>query len=311
MDRLTEHKIVLITRKARLDDIIVRFNTLDQARFYVEHLGADFSDYQTEDRVYKRAVSDVESALKQIGRVQLLERSYVPNFIFGKNDVIVVIGQDGLVANTLKYLDQQPVIAINPDPKRWDGALLPFQVSDASKVILDLLQAKREITEITFAKVELNNGQRIYGVNDIFIGPKSHTSAQYTIEINGKKELQSSSGIIVSTGLGSTGWLKSIMAGARSIAKTGPCDKEECKSETFNWSSNYLRYNVREPFPSNITGTHLVSGSIRSTDIMYLTSQMARNGVIFSDGIESDFLEFNAGTKAAVTVADKKGLLVV
>lgn len=311
MDRLTEHKIVIITRKTRLDDIIVRFNTLDQARFYVEHLGADFGDYQTEDKVYKRAVSDIEAELKHIGRVQLLERSYVPNFIFGKNDVVVVIGQDGLVANTLKYLDQQPVIAINPDPKRWDGVLLPFRVSDARTVMLDLFHAKRQLTEITFAKVELNNGQRIYGVNDIFIGPKSHTSAQYTIEIKGKKEQQSSSGIIVSTGLGSTGWLKSIMAGARSIAKTEPCDKEERESETFNWSSDYLRYNVREPFPSNVTGTDLVSGNITSSDTMFLTSQMASNGIIFSDGIESDFLEFNSGTKAVVTVADKKGLLVV
>ena len=43
MDRLTENKLVLITRRTRLDDLISRFNTIDQAKFYVEHLGADFS----------------------------------------------------------------------------------------------------------------------------------------------------------------------------------------------------------------------------------------------------------------------------
>ena len=42
-----------------------------------------------------------------------------------------------------------------------------------------------------------------------------------------------------------------------------------------------------------------------------LISQMAENGVIFSDGIEKDFIEFNSGTKALVTVAERKGILVV
>lgn len=123
MLRLTENKIILITRKTRLDDIIVKFNTLEQAKFYIEHLGADFKDYQQEDQQYKRVVSIIEDKLKKLGRLQLLERSYVSNFVFGKHDTIVIVGQDGLVANTLKYLDGQPVIAINPDPRRWDGVL--------------------------------------------------------------------------------------------------------------------------------------------------------------------------------------------
>ena len=36
-----------------------------------------------------------------------------------REDIVVVVGQDGLVANTLKYLQGQPVIAVNPD--RSDG----------------------------------------------------------------------------------------------------------------------------------------------------------------------------------------------
>lgn len=126
MERLTENKIILVTRRTRLDDLIARFNTEDQARFYVEHLGADFSDYQLEDRRYKQAVRDVENLLARLGRVQRLDRAYVPNFVFGEKDTVVALGQDGLVANILKYLDHQPLIGVNPDPGRWEGALLPF-----------------------------------------------------------------------------------------------------------------------------------------------------------------------------------------
>jgi hypothetical protein len=43
---------------------------------------------------------------------------------------------------------------------------------------------------------------------------------------------------------------------------------------------------------------------------MTITSEMAEHGVIFSDGIEADFLEFNAGTKATIGIAERQGLLV-
>lgn len=187
MSRLTENKIILVTRKTRLDDIIVKFNTFEQAKFYIEHLGSDFEDYQNEDQIYKKVISEIESELKALGRVHVVERSYLPNFVFGKNDIVVVVGQDGLVANTLKYLDGHPVIAINPEPERFDGILLPFYPKDAGKIVTDVFSDRRDKKQISFAKVELQNGQYLYGVNDIFIGPKSHTSARYELDVGGGK----------------------------------------------------------------------------------------------------------------------------
>ncbi len=308
MHRLTENKIIIITRKTRLDEVIVKFNTIDQAKFYVENLGMDFSDYQQEDHIYKRAVAKVEADLQKIARVQVIDRSYVPNFIFAKNDMIVVIGQDGLVANTLKYLDNHAVVAINPDPVRWDGVLLPFTAPDAAAIVMELYNNKRKRKEITFAKIETNNGHMLYGVNDIFIGPKSHTSARYMLEVDNRKEQQSSSGIIISTGLGSTGWLSSILTGANRIAGQKHAAK---RYKGFDWDADHLCYSVREPFPSNVTGTELVFGNIKKNNNMKVTSMMAENGVIFSDGVESDCIEFNSGTMATVSVADKKGYLVI
>jgi NAD kinase len=312
MDPLTENKIVLIIRQTRLDELISRFNTLGQAKFYVEHLGADFSDYQQEDAAYKSAIRQTEGHLGKLGRVQVLNRTFLPNFVFGKNDTIVVLGQDGLVANTLKYLDNQPVVAVNPDPDRWDGILLPFAVSDLPKVLPDVFSHKRGFKEITMAKARLNNGQVLYGVNDLFIGHKSHVSARYILTVGNKEEQQSSSGIIVSTGLGSTGWLKSILEGAASIA--GYIAGQPVKrggQGSISWDSDFLFYTVREPFPSKISKTSLVFGKISKRQPVNIVSQMAEQGVIFSDGIETDFLEFNSGTHAVITIAEKKGLLII
>jgi NAD kinase len=312
MEPLTENKIILIIRQTRLDELVARFNTLGQAKFYVEHLGADFSDYKKEDQTYKSAIQQTEAHLLKLGRVQVLKRHFLPNFVFDKKDIIVVLGQDGLVANTLKYLNGQPVVAINPDPDRWDGVLLPFVVDDVSKVIPEVLVRNRKCKEITMAKAALNDGQVLYGVNDLFIGQKSHVSARYLLAIDKKQEQQSSSGIIISTGLGSTGWLKSILTGAAGIAgyMSGRSIKPGRRID-LSWDSDVLYYTVREPFPSKVSETSLVFGQISKNNPLSLVSQMPEKGVIFSDGIEADFLEFNSGTHATITIAEKKGLLVI
>jgi hypothetical protein len=108
MNRLTDNKIVLVTRPTRLAELVIRFNTVSQARFYLEHQGADFQDYLREDETYHHALAEAHAALAQLGRVQTVDRSFLPNFVFGTDDTIVTLGQDGLVANTLKYLDGQP-----------------------------------------------------------------------------------------------------------------------------------------------------------------------------------------------------------
>jgi hypothetical protein len=77
------------------------------------------------------------------------------------------------------------------------------------------------------------------------------------------------------------------------------------------WDSDQLIYSVREPFPSKASQASLVFGSIAADRPLTLTSQMADNGVIFSDGMEDDFLAFNAGSTAKISLAPNTARLVV
>lgn len=307
-----DEKFILVTRPTRLDDLVIRFNTVDQARFYVEHLGGDFADYLAEHQVYQRSIHVAAEVLSGFGRVQRVDRAFLPNFLFGDRDRVVVLGQDGLVANTMKYLGGQRVVAVNPDPNRWDGVLLPFSLRDLGRVVADELAGRRPVKMVTMAKASLNNGQTLYAVNDLFVGPRSHVSARYVIEVGGRAERQSSSGVIVSTGLGSTGWLKSIYAGWASMTDTlMPGEKRAGVDGSFAWDRIALHYFVREPFPSRSTQTSLVLGQVEGSEVLRLRSEMAENGVIFSDGVEADFLEFNSGSVATIGVAERQGMLVV
>jgi NAD kinase len=306
MTPITDKKLILVVRRSRLDELIYRFNTIEQARFYVEHLGADFSDYQREHDTYCDAIRSAETTMSTIGRVQVLQRDFLPNFIFGKDDTVVVLGQDGLVANTVKYLDGQPVIGVNPDPARWDGLLLPFTVEDLKTVVPETLVGMRPTSTVTMAKAELTDGQTLYAVNDLFIGGRTHVSARYRLQVGDEVENQSSSGIIVSTGLGSTGWMKSVVTGAATIAGI----RRTKEYQPAPWDAEYLSFAVREPFPSNTTGNSVVYGKVHTGASLTVESQMPDYGVIFSDGVERDYLEFNSGMTAVIGVADKAGCLV-
>jgi NAD kinase len=305
-----ERKVVLVTRRTRLEELLLRFVTLEQARFYVEHLGADFHDYETEHASYRAAVASVKARLERHGRYQLVDRGLLPNFLFGPDDLVMALGQDGLVANTLKYLDGQPLIGVNPDPKRYDGLLLPFGVADVDPLLPEALANRRPLKAVTMAVASLQDGQRLFAVNDLFIGPRSHTSARYELQHEARHAVQSSSGIIVSTGLGSTGWMRSVLAGAMAIAgglRDAPPPPEQ---GPMPWDSERLLFAVREPFPSRTTQVDPAWGYVTHEHRLTLRSRMAEGGVIFSDGIEADYLAFNAGTKAEIAVADRQGRLV-
>lgn len=300
-------RVVLITRKTRLQELIERFNTWAQARFYLEHNHVDVQDYLNEHDIYQQRLQQAEQILKAIGRFQQLERSFLASYQFSERDIVVVLGQDGLVANTLKYLNDQPVIAVNPDPARWDGKLLPFNIGDLQQTMEQTLNDCIGYKSVTFAEAITNDRQRLVAVNDLFIGPKTHASARYRLNWGGVSEEQSSSGIIVSTGLGSTGWFQSILAGAMAVSaqKTHPL------LGGFAWDEQRLQFSVREPFPSQLTGVQLAFGEITTRTCLTLESHMPENGVIFSDGIEEDYIAFNSGTTATIRIAETAGRLVV
>ena len=350
-----DRRIVVVTRQSRLEAVLARQNTLSQARFYITSLGGDFDDYEMEHRQYQASLSTARQELEGLCKLQWLDRKYLPNFIFAPDDIVLVIGQDGLVANTLKYLDRQPVIGINPDPTRWDGVLLPFKPDEAARIIRETLAGRRRIEEVSMAKARLQNGQELLAVNDFFIGQRTHVSARYVLKYGELNEPQSSSGVIVSTGLGSTGWMKSIIAGASRIsssvighpygsaqesdglsyaeeddfvamsvpmqeAAAAPMQEpigakkrrpSELSRVVGKWSSEELLFAVREPFPSKSSGTNLVFGKLTREMPLRIESRMGENGVIFSDGMEADFLSFNSGAEALITLAEKRGQMVI
>lgn len=311
MNAAAERKVVLVTRKTRLQELLARYHTLAQARFYIEHLGADFGDYVQEDVAYEASLRIVRETLGRWGRHQMLDRAHLPNFVFSADDIVVTLGQDGLVANTMKYLDGQPLLGVNPEPTRWDGVLLPFEPAALAGMLAEVARDRRPTKAVTMAEARLSDGQTMRAVNDLFVGPRSHASALYDITLGDRAERQSSSGVIVATGLGSTAWLKSVVTGSLAMAEAVGRKANKDGYQPIAWDAERLTFAVREPFPTRNSQATLVYGAITKTQPLRLRSRMPEHGVIFSDGMEADFLRFTAGMEATIGVARTQGQLVL
>ena len=266
-------KIVVVTRQTELDELVQRFNTPAQAKFYLEQGGHSFDDIQVAHNTYAQVVGAVVESFSPNQKHQVIDRSIVPQFTFAEDDLVITIGQDGLVSNTAKYLNGQPVFAINPDPNRYDGILLPFGPTDFGAFLQAALNGESTRKDVTLAKARSSDGQELLAFNDFFIGARSHVSARYQIEIGGRSEAHSSSGIIVSTGAGSTGWLQSVYAGAAGVIQAcGGTYVPPPNDGRLPWDSEQLVYSVREPFPSQVTQCSLVHG--------YLTKETPLDGYV-------------------------------
>ena len=245
------------------------------------------------DDAQHEALTTVSAAIPIDWRRGLVERGDLDRFVFGPEDVVVDVGQDGLVANVAKYLDGQPVIGINPDPDRNPGVL----VRHPPHMIGQLLRGGAPIQARTMVQATLDDGQTLSALNELYIGHPSHQSARYSVQTSdGRVERQSSSGVLVGTGTGATGWCRSVWQERQSaLALPEPEEPRLC------WF-------VREAWPSPATGTELTEGSVGEGEALVLVAES--DLVVFGDGIESDALALTVGQRAVLTHSPRRLRLV-
>jgi hypothetical protein len=286
-------RAVIVHRATELTELVARHGTRQQAGFFLAGRGRDLAELDARHQAQQDALATVSAAIPLDWRRAMAERDDLDRFGFGPEDVVIAVGQDGLVANVAKYLDGQPVIGINPEPARNPGVLVPHEPG----AIADLL-VTRHVAERTMVAASTDDGQQLIALNEVYIGHHSHQSARYRLSSpDNLPERQSSSGILVGTGTGSTGWCRSAWQERRSpLVLPSPTDPALC------WF-------VREAWPSPATGTDNTEGVLKAPDTLTITAES--DLVVFGDGMESDTLALGWGQRVEVGIAPVKLRLVV
>ena len=286
-------RVVLVSRPSEYASLLAAHATRGQAEFFLNSRGQKITDIEARDHLETKAIDTAKSNIPPDWSFAHVLRDDLNRFLFFPNDIVVAIGQDGLVANLAKYLDGQPVVGISPDPERTEGLLTPNDVSVLGPILPAIANQDVEISARTMVQANLGNGIGLTALNELFIGHRSHQSARYVINYDGAQEFQSSSGVIVATGTGLTGWAKSIMRATHQPMHIQP---NESRAAFF----------AREPWPSRISGCKVSAGQIEEGIHLTLLSRMNDGGVIFADGIEQDYLQFDWGIKAEIGISEKQ-----
>jgi hypothetical protein len=294
-------RVVLVTKPSRLEELVRLHLTEGAARFVLESQGESIAPYEREDAAYRAALAEVRRQIPADLPVATVPRQDLPQFLFREKDLVIACGPDGLFANLAKYVGGQPVLTINPDPQTVAGVLMLFPPEATGRLISLVQHNRHRVERLPFIKASIDDDRVVWGINDVFLGRTDHVSARYIVSFRGRTERQSSSGIIVSSGVGATGWMRSIAVMAAALTHGGAAALAKLPGP----ASNELVFVVREPFPSPATGTSVVTGRIKPGSPLVVTSEMPSGGRIFSDGVTEKAVEWTAGSKVTVSVGDR------
>jgi NAD kinase len=287
-------RVVLVHRRTELTELLARHATQGQAEFFLQSRGRRIEELEARHQDVRQAMAAVTASIPADWRRGSVERADLARFLFEPGDVVVVVGQDGLVANVAKYLDGQPVIGVNPEPERNPGVLVRYPASAASALLTAAGRpAGPEADELRMVQAETDDGQRLLALNEIYVGHPSHQTARYTLTApGGLAEAQASSGVIVGTGCGATGWCRSAWLERHSSLRLP--DPAESR----------LAWFVREAWPSPATSTAATEGDLaagQSLSLLIASDQL----VLFGDGIESDAIGLSWGQSVSIGLASR------
>ena len=286
-------RAVLVHRRTELEELLARHGTRGQAAFFLSSRGRDIEEVAARHHAVQAAIAAVTSAIPTGWRRGMVERADLARFLFEPGDIIAAVGQDGLVANLAKYLDEQIVIGINPEPGRNPGVLVthPPEAAPALLAAAASPHAGEHAERHSMVQALTDDGQQLTALNEIYIGQASHQTARYTLSLpGGLTEPQASSGLIVSTGTGATGWCRSAwLERGSTLVLPAPAERR-------------LAWFVREAWPSPATGTTFTEGDLTAGQSLALGAESDQL-VVFGDGIETDAIPLAWGQAASIRLA--------
>lgn len=202
-------KIALVPKLTKVEWDMKRLNLTErELKEFYDKQGLNTMVIFDSHQIQKQGLNKIKSIFPEI---ETVERDKCTRESMKPFDIILAYGGDNHFQYIAHRLTSQIILGVNSDPDRSDGALTSIAINELELYKERILNKKFSIEEWTRLKVQ-TNGTIIedLAISEVFIGEeKRFNMSRHILELNGQKEEQKGSGLIVSTGTGSTGWYNS------------------------------------------------------------------------------------------------------
>lgn len=206
---------------------------------------------------------------------------------FKNKDLVIAVGGDGTFLRAAQFIEKQLILGVNADVKDKEGFFMKSDKNNFEGKLKKILKNEIKVRKLPRLEAYINNKKiETRALNEFYIGArKSYHAAKYTIQINGKKERQKSSGILITTPTGSYAWAKS------------------CCSKTLPLNSKNYQFVVREPYEGKIFKNYkLEYGILNRNQKISIISEML-DGIIIADSVSKEY-SFKNGNKAVIRLSN-------
>lgn len=208
---------------------------------------------------------------------------------FRNKELIIAIGGDGTFLRAAHFIDRQLLLGVNSDVKNKEGFFMKADKSNFEKKLEMILKNQFKIKKLPRLEAYINGKKsETLALNEFFIGSgKAYHAAKYVIQVNGKKEIQKSSGILVTTPIGSYSWAKS------------------CCKKTLPLDSKNFQFVIREPYEGQVFKNYkLKYGLLDKNQKVVIISEML-DGVVIADSVGREHV-FNSGSTAVIKLSKNR-----
>ena len=207
---------------------------------------------------------------------------------FKNKDIVIAVGGDGTFLRAAHFIDKQLILGVNADVKNKEGFFMKADKNNFEKKFKKIKNKKFKIAKLPRLEACINSKKiETFALNEFFIGArKSYHAAKYVVQVDGRKERQKSSGILVTTPTGSYAWAKS------------------CCRKTLPLNSKSYQFAVREPYEGKVFKNYkLKYGILNKNQKITIASEML-DGILIADSVGKEYSLKN-GSKATIKLSDK------
>lgn len=167
-------------------------------------------------RIHYESVAEVQRVLNQL-RVNYMMMVRSKPFDEKNFDLVITVGGDGTFLESSQYLKKIPILGINSNPKESVGHFCAIHVSEFYKFL-----HRRSFSTMLASRLQvtIDGKKQRPALNDVLItNIHPASTSRYTVKIGSRKEEQKSSGMWISSSMGSTAAI--LGAGGRRLDKRG------------------------------------------------------------------------------------------